>query len=219
MRLIICVIECLEYDYLMKCNAPNIKSLNPHPSWSFGRTTRASVPAILGGLIPECIYRDCIHNKIRKRLVNPFFLTDLKRKGIPTFLFIANGWAMEFLLFFMPSWLRDEMIKQNKHGFNDEWNVRKACELARKHDKFFIYLHMMSTHPSFFNGMDPDLPRREGFDNVRRRAVEYVDKLIKPVIDLDADIIITSDHHIQHDYWHPRVYDVFIATKGFRWVK
>ena len=219
MKVVFYVLECTEYDFLMKCNVPNIKSLNPHPAWSWGRTTRASVPAMLGGLLPECIYRDCVHNKVRQKLVNPFFLTDMKRKGIPTFLFIANGWALEFLTSFMPGWLREMVVRQNKTKFNTKEFIDKFLELEPKLDNYFAYFHVQETHPPFFGGDDPKLPKREGFDNVRRRAVEYADSLLKPLLKLDLDLLaVTSDHHIQHDYWHPRAYDVFIAMKG-RWVR
>jgi len=215
MRVIFFVLECTEYDFLQKCDTPNIKSMEIHPAWSWGRTTRASVSALLGGFLPECVYKDCYHNKVREKLVNPFFLTDLKREGIPIFLFIANGWALEFLISFMPDWLRKEMLKQNKEGFNDEWNIKKAVELADRHDSYFIYLHIMSTHPPFFDGVNTETPKGEGFDNVRKKAVEYADTLLKPLLTLDLDLlVVTSDHHILHDYWHPHGYDVFIGMKG-----
>jgi len=220
MRVIFYVLECTEYDFLVKVKPPNIMSIGDvHPAWSWGRTTRASVGALLGGILPECIYKGCWHNKVKEKLVNPFFLTDLKREGIPTYLFIANGWFIEFLKPFMPSWLWKEMIRQNKEGFDDKWNVEKALELSEKHDNYFIYLHIMTCHPPFFEGNDPDLPKLEGFDNVRRRALLYADELLKPLLKLDVDLLlVTSDHHILHDYWHPRAYDVFVAMKG-RWVE
>jgi len=76
-----------------------------------------------------------------------------------------------------------------------------------------------NTHPPFFDGNDTSLPKREGFDNVRRRALLYADELLEPLLKLDVDLLlVTSDHHIQHNYWHSRAYDVFVAMKG-RWVE
>jgi len=75
MKVVFFVLECTEYDFLQKCHTPNIKSVEIHPAWSWGRMTRASVPALLGGLLPECIHKGCYHNKVAKKLVNPFFLT------------------------------------------------------------------------------------------------------------------------------------------------
>jgi len=209
MRTIMICIECLEHDFLMKCNAPNIKSLDPHPAKSYGRTTRAAVGALLGGFLPTCTIPNCFHNKIR--LESPFFLTDLKRKT-NLFLYMPNGWFMEFLKPFMPNWLWDMMVYFNRNGFDS----RKMIEdfLSRKPTNYFAYFHIMETHPPFFDGTGP-CPKGKEFVETRKRAVEYVDKIIKPLIDLDCNLIVTSDHAMGHGMFeHETAWNVFIATRG-----
>jgi len=204
------VIECLEYDFLEKCNTPNIDSLNPHPAKSYGRTTRAGVGALLGGILPTCLVKGCFHNTIR--LQNPFFLTNIKKKA-DVYLYMPNGWFLEFLLPFMPEWQRKMMLEYNRKGFDTKAMIDDF--LNRKSENYFAYFHVMETHPPFFKGTDPELPKREGHEKVRREAVEYVDKIIKPLIDLDCRLVVTSDHAFGH---RPENYntglDVFIATKN-----
>jgi len=219
MKVVFFVLECTEYDFLQECYTPNIKSVEIHPAWSWGRMTRASVPALLGGLLPECIYKGCYHNKVAKKLVNPFFLTDLKRKGIPTLLYVANGWVMEFLKPFIPDWLWKMLNRQNTEGFNTKEFIDDFLSREPSLNDYFTYFHVQETHPPFFSGTDTELPKREGFDNIRQKAVEYADNLFKPLLNLNLDLlVVTSDHHILHDYWHPRSYDVFIGMKG-KWVE
>ena len=48
----------------------------------------------------------------------------------------------------------------------------------------------------------------------RRRAVEYVDKAIAPLLKLDVDdLVITADHNLAHGDWSPDWFSVFLATK------
>jgi len=207
------VVECLEYEFLERCDAPNIKSLEPHPAYSFGRNTRAAVAAILGGMIPECVYRDCYHNEVRRRLTNPFFLTDLRRRGVPIFLFIANGWAMELLRHFMPDWLWEMCLRQNKSKFDTREFIDRFLELEPDLDSYFAYFHVQETHPPFFGG-DEELPEEE-YEDIRRRAVEYADELLTPLLKLDSDLLVVcGDHHIEHDGWHPKSFETFVATRG-----
>jgi hypothetical protein len=191
----------------MKCNVPNIKSLNPHPAKSYGRTTRASVAALLGGFLPTCLVPNCYHNRIK--LENPFFLTDLKKKT-EIFLYVPNGWIMEFLKPFMPGWLWNKMVFYNKNGFNSEEMIKDF--LNKKPENYFAYFHIMETHPPFFTGTG-ECPRGEEFTETRRKAVEYVDKIIKPLIEIDGNVIVTSDHALGHNaYNYESGLDVFIAT-------
>lgn len=54
-RIVLVAVECLEYDFLKECNTPNIDRLGPHPAITMGGCTRASVPALLGGILPRCV--------------------------------------------------------------------------------------------------------------------------------------------------------------------
>lgn len=209
MKTIMICIECLEYSFLMECNAPNIKSLDPHPAKSYGRTTRAAVAALLGGILPTCLIPDCPHNKIN--ITNPFFLTDLSRKT-NIFLYMPNGWFMEFLKPFIQPQLWEKLMHYNRYGFNSKSMIEDF--LQKNPGNYFAYFHIMETHPPFFSGTAPT-PKGEEFTATRRRAVEYVDEIIKPLIDLDCNLIITSDHGIDHGIFnYETALNVFIATRG-----
>jgi len=221
-RTIFICIECLEYDFLMKCNAPNIKSLDVHPAKSWGATSRASIACLLAGILPECEYKNCYHNEIRHKIANPFFLTDLKRKGVPTFLYCSNGWGMELIKPFTPKDIWEMLVRQNEQGFDDEELVNDFLSRdPESMDKYFAYFHFMWTHSPFWNGKKGDPINWD--PNVRKETVEAIDKLIKPLLDLDAFIVVTSDHHIDHHTHHPKILDVFIAMKNherwFKWLK
>jgi len=126
---------------------------------------------------------------------------------------MPNGWFMEFLKPFMPKWQWDMMVHYNKHGFDSKKMIEDF--INRKPDNYFAYFHIMETHPPFFDGTDTSLPKREGREKVRRRAVEYVDKIIKPLIDLDCNLIVTADHALGHGMFeHNVAWDVFLATRG-----
>jgi len=104
MRVILIAIECLNYADLKNYHTPNIDSMEvgPCPAYSHGTTTRTAVAGLLGGILPNCMVKDCSHTKVS--WTSPFFLTDLQKK---TNLFIAcpNGWILELLRPFMPDWL------------------------------------------------------------------------------------------------------------------
>jgi hypothetical protein len=213
-RTIFICIECLDYDFLVECSAPNILSLDPHPALSWGATSRASIACLLAGIIPECKYSNCHHNQIRHKIANPFFLTDLKRRGVPLFLYCANGWGMELIYPFASRDIWKLLVKQNEQGFDDAELVEDFLSREpEKMDKYFAYFHFMTTHPPFWDGRVGDPIRWEA--NARKEAVEFIDKLIKPLTKLDCSLVATSDHHIDHDVHHNRILDVFIATKGF----
>ena len=146
MRLVVFCFECLGWPYLSGSGVlddmPILASMEPHPALSYGRMTRASVPALLGGLLPKCLKSpDCWHNEMAKQLPNPFFLTDLKKRGIHTFLGVANGWVLEFLLPFMDGELRREALRQNREGFDTSRFVGMLLERARGWEEFFAYIH------------------------------------------------------------------------------
>ena len=114
----------------------------------------------------------------------------------------------------MPDWLWKMCIKQNKSRFDTREFINKFLELEPDLDSYFTYFHVQETHPPFFGGDDPELPRREGRENVRRRAVEYADKLLSPLLKLDFDLLVVcGDHALGHDHWTPNAFKSFIATK------
>jgi len=208
-KLIICM-ECLSYDFLDKCRTPNIKSLNPHPATAYGTVTRASVPALLGGLLPVCRIESCEHRRIAKEWHDPFLLSKYKRKG-HLLLYIPNGWIYELIRPFIDLQFREKLLKWSNHL--DELPTKEMIKdflgmLPELEKPYFAYFQCMETHPPFFS------PEGSGD---RKRAVEYIDEVIEPLLELDCEIVVTSDHDF-HTYGsmdnEGKHLEVFIATKS-----
>jgi hypothetical protein len=219
-RLVICL-ECLSYDDLQKYHTPQVDSLDPHPATSAGCTTRASVPALLGGFLPWCEYEGCHHYEMRRRWPWPFFMTTYWEAN-RLWVYCPNGWVIELLESFLRDELREMII--DRAGIPDRTG---EFRLMRDHflkyepnlEGYFAYFHIMETHRPYypesepytetFSGKTELLYDEEFMARRKRKAVEEVDKLLRPLIDLEVDeLVITSDH--DEDHFNRRV---FLATR------
>lgn len=208
----------LPYSFLQICNTPNIESLElgPHPAKSLGGMTRAAVPWLLGGFTPHCLVRGCRHNKGLGWGRN-WYLTDMKKQAIPIFLYVPNGWVLEFLTAFMTPAFKDKILKWH-HNYNTKAMIEDFINRGELKE-YFAYFHVMETHMPFFPpnespGDDKTMSKQE-MAGKRKRAVEYIDSVIMPLINLDSEeLVITSDHNITLGEWSPEWFDVFIATRG-----
>jgi len=216
-RIIVCL-ECTSYEFLKKCNTPNIDSLNPHPAKSLGGMTRAAVPWLLGGFLPHCEIPGCPHNK-GLRWSRPFYLTEWKEKSSGVFLYVPNGWVLEFLTPFMtPEFRRKILYWHDRHAEQPTGQmIEDFLQIEPKlKNGYFAYFHCMETHPPFY---PPGEQVKEGEpveERMRRRklAVEYVDRAISPLLKLDVDdLVITSDHNLAHGSWNEDWFSVFLATR------
>lgn len=216
-KIIICL-ECLDYEYLKQCNTPNIDSLTPHPALSYGATTRASVPAILGGMLPICKIQGCPHVEQAKKMVDALLLTKYYTKG-HLFLYVPNGWVYELLKAYMTPEFREKWWFWHNHHHLQPTKLMIEDFLQRlpKLKKpYFAYFHCMETHPPFYPPGEVKYYPAGSAEWWRRRkkAVEYVDKIIKPLLEVDCDdLVVTADHNIRHDVPHPDGLNVFIATR------
>jgi len=211
------VYECLDKEFLDKCHTPNIDTLEVHPAKSWARMTRGAVPLLLGGFLPTCDEKDCYHNNFH--MMDPFFLSNVYKK-MNLFLYISNGWVLEFFSDFIRPELRDKIM--GWHRYHDtKAMIEDFIEREPELDNYFAYFHVMETHPPFYhppermpkNMVDDKTVSREEH---RRLAVEYVDKISKPLYDLDTDLlVVTADHNLASGpKWHTDHFNVFIATRG-----
>jgi len=215
-RIIVCL-ECTSYEILKKCNTPNIDSLNPHPAKSLGAMTRASVPWLLGGFLPHCEIPGCPHNK-GLRWSRPFYLTEWKEKS-NVFLYVPNGWVLEFLTPFMTEEFRRKILYwHDRHAEQPTGQmVQDFLQIEPKlKNGYLAYFHCMETHPPYY---PPGLPVQQNLPHdemMKRRklAIEYVDRAIAPLLKLDVDdLVITSDHNLAHGDWNEDWFSVFLATR------
>jgi len=196
----------MDYDFLMSCNVPNIKALDPHPAKSWGGHTRASVPALLAGLMPKCTVKGCTkHGYFRS---GPMELASFHKEGA-LFLYIPNGWILELIDHYVNSIQRKRLMYWINH-LKDQPTKQMVKALQMNlmgRREYLAYLHVMETHSPFF----PSNPKSE---NRRKDALEEVDKMIEPLLFgyPEAQVIVTSDHGLKHNEWNEGAFDVFIAT-------
>lgn len=215
MKVIYYVFECLDLEFLEQCNTPNIDSLDPHPAISPARMTRSSVPMLLGGFLPECKKEDCYHNKFR--MMTPFFLSRLKESA-NLYLYIPNGWILEFLSSYLRENIRKEVIHWHKLH-----NTREMVDnfISHNEDDYFVYFHVMETHPPYYYPPERTVlnlgqnESKERQTEHRIRSIEHADEILGDVIKLNPDLlVVTSDHNLTQGRWSPKDFDVFLATKG-----
>lgn len=216
-RIIICL-ECINYDYLKQCHTPNIDSLDPHPAISYGAITRAAVPAILGGLLPYCKL-ECKRWQVIRKWSNPFFLTHYHREG-ELLLYVPNGWVIEYLRHFMTNEFYQKWKYWHDHheeqptGMMVEDFLQRLDSIKRP---YLAYFHCMETHPPFYppGPFKEEKPGSPEWWDRRRRAVEYVDKAIAPLLKVNCDdLVIIADHNI--GYGKPlseKYLEVFMAAR------
>lgn len=185
-RILICV-ECMDYSYLAEAKPKNIMSYAPHAAVSFGVGSRAAVAALLGGMLPICEDPHCYHHQLVKRWANPFFLTEATQNG-KVFLLCPNGWVVELI---------QPWIDQEQKELNLKWMGKHAelpasqmvdylLEKERGLKSYFAYLHFFETHPPFYSPKGHD----------RKEALLYLDNQIGRILDLEAEIVIVSDHNV-----------------------
>lgn len=217
-RLVV-ALECLSFDDLAKYDTPNIDSLDPHPATSMGCTTRAAVPALLGGFLPFCEYPPdkCGkgHRDMARGWTYPYFLTEYKKAG-RLWLYCPNGWVAEYITPYLRREIKPWILKHyaipDREG---EFRLMIDDFLSRDPDSmdgYFAYFHVMETHPPFYP-VDCDIPRntknREEKEARRKMAVEQTDANLEYLMDLDVDeLVVTADHAADH--LNTRV---FLATR------
>lgn len=206
---IMVAIECCSYDFLQSVHTPNIDSLDPHPAITRGNTTRAAVPALLGGFLPECKVENCYHKKLASEWTYPWFLTEHKEANC-LYLYCPNGWVLELITPFMQPELKRKVMEWNsriEHVRELEEMIADFLKIEPSLNRYFTYFHVMETHPPFYP--PTDTPKDEEHDDQRQReALEYVDEALKPLIELDVDdLIVTADHGLYG------AMEVFLATR------
>lgn len=204
-RIIVCL-ENANYNYLKTLNVPNIKSLGMHPACAFGGTTRASVAAMLGGFMPICQIEGCWHKEAFKRWPYVWYLTDYF-KANKLFLYIPNGWILELIEPFIRPDLKPKI--QKWLAYHDSRDMINDFLSRKLKGGYFAYFHIMETHSPYY-------PDKRGIeDNAERRkaAFEYVDRIIKPLIDLDVDDLVVTADHGTGSFLTRKPFEVFIAAR------
>lgn len=221
-RILVCV-ECLDYNYIMEAQPPNLLRLDAHPAVSFGLGSRPAAAALMGGMLPVCQIPECPHRQIRELWSNPFFLTSIKAQTEKQFYLCPNGWIIELLLPWMDREQREKNFYWHDHltdwrpGTGEPLPSQEILEyfLARRPTgSYFAYLHFFETHWPHFSP--------QGFHD-RKAAVLFTDGLLGKLLAecQDEEIVIVSDHNIPpnivsaaNDVPSPKTMLSFIACNG-----
>lgn len=204
-RIVVCL-EAMTYDYLKDCNVPNIKSLGIHPATSFGGTTRASVAAMLGGFMPICQIKGCCRNEALRRWTYVWFLTDYF-KANKLYLHIPNGWILELIEPFIRADLKPKI--QKWMAYHDTKDMIDDFLSRNIKGGYYAFFHVMETHSPYY-------PDRRGIEDPKERrkaAVEYVDRILKPLIDLDTDDLVITADHWSGSFSTMKPFEVFLAAR------
>ncbi|GAH26102.1 unnamed protein product, partial [marine sediment metagenome] len=106
----------------------------------------------------------------------------MKAKGVSLFLYVPNGWVLEFLTPFMSSSFKDKLLKWHDK-YDTKAMIEDFLEAQRGLKEYFAYIHIMETHMPFFPPNEPPgddkTMSKEELWGKRRRTVEYMDSVIK----------------------------------------
>lgn len=199
MRRVFIVVECLDFAFYEKCNTPNMDSLDPHPAWPLGVTTRATAGAVLGGFLPTCLIKDCRRDKVNWH----FFLSSLQREGIAFLPYINNGWVFDLFFPYISKQMKEKILRwhsRHEHCPTPEM-IDDFLRVERNLDNYIAIFWCIESHPPFYSeewrGKDPQqtgVPPQER----RKRSVEFIDRAIKPLLELDCELALFGDHPLAH---------------------
>ena len=199
MNTVIIVLDSVGWDLFCKCNVPNMRSLGePHQAFSSGLWTVPSFAEILKGQLPRCLNKSCYHNKIIKR--SAFFLDNIPGK---LYFFTANGWLIEPYSYIKHPKFVWKYFKPEDSGWKSEEMIQEILNLT---GDYLVIMHVMETHSpykykeQFYSSIGEEYLKKmtkEDLERLKQRqikSVEYIDKIIKPLIDMKLELVITADH-------------------------
>jgi len=188
------VLDSVGYDLFCEAFAKNLERIGEvHPAFSDGSYTVPSMAAILTGKLPLCTIPKCLHQELLAMPHgNPFFLED-QAEVMPVHIYTSNPWLYPDL----------KRRAQNRFSINFHYYEHSECikeivnDVLTKDDTFTI-IHVMETHAPYTTWFGetrwgdqepPEIARK-----YQRRALEYVDENLEPLIDRGGNIIVTADH-------------------------
>ena len=199
MKGLIIVLDSVRLDVFREADTPNFDSLGETvEAYSHGSWTRPSVVSILSGYLPS------------SRLGQPFK---------PSWVMLSREvfHEREVRAWFLNSnaWVHNMAPRAyTEKWYPEPWSgpkmVEDACRILRAFENSFVVMLLTETHGPY--NYRRDIPYEEfvsrvkaynrGVDNdapeeARERsmeAIEYVDGLVKPLLDLADCVIVTSDH-------------------------
>lgn len=209
-NLLIIVFDSVRYDRFMEASAPNLKALGRiHKAYSHGSWTVPSIYSMLYGHFPQA-------QGVDKRPVDVqlgWLFYGTKQQGYENFFINDNAWIN------MLNLPNCKLIKYSlrlpaKEIIVDMLNIMNTSQ------KYCIFTIFLETHlpysvdrnedyrniweivHDYNNGLDVSSCFIEAIKERQRRAITYLDDLLKPVLDRHKGrVIFTSDHgDLQGEY-------------------
>ena len=195
MRELVIVFDSVRYDLFMEANAPNLKSLGKvHRAYSHGSWTRPSMSSLLSGYLPSCPE---VKNPWEPQWIMLKFVEGGRRVFYNSNAWMHNVHPLDGVERYYP----DPYSAQSMVG--DVLEEVEGLSLA-----VFLF---METHIAYsyreedtseifrrvwrYNQGEEDPLLVSEMWNRQKKAVDYLDNLIKPLLDLeDTRIVFTSDH-------------------------
>lgn len=197
-RLLI-VLDSVGYDQYLKAYTPNMDAVGAvHLAWSHGQWTRPSMAAIFTGLLPLCSISDCPHRKLQCFHVIPSLFTVKEREGYNVKVYTGNALIWDLV--------PKRFLKQYD-GNNYLPLVLEDVDTLG--EPFYVIVHLLETHMPYTTEEEHGAL---GAEERQRKAIEYVDRKIKPLLGR-GEVIITSDHG---EYFGNNHYGHTLDAVGFQ---
>jgi len=199
MRDLLIILDSVRYDRFMEAGAPELKSLGTvHKAYSHGTWTRPSVTSILSGYLPQSDIGQPY--KPSWVMLSPVMFHNRK---VPAWFLNANAWVHNM-------GPKRYIEKWYPKPYSAPRMVEDAKQIMETNREFFVAMLIVETHvpydyePSKSNNEVVELFKayNEGEDNdapriakeKQRKAISYISKVVKPILEIPDKIIITSDH-------------------------
>jgi len=203
------VMDSVRHDQFQRARTPNMDNggfTNFSPAMSGATWTIPSVTNMMTGRLP-------FHNGQEQIFGDRYWLPQyFHEMGVSTHYIAAVGIPTHIIKY---EW---DTFHFPDRGYRDaEHLINKALDVIDNfpNPKMFFYLHFEDTHSPFecadngktdwridkiieYNsGLIPPEITEEYFEYLKKRqieCIEFMDKVLKPLIDMDSTMIITSDH-------------------------
>jgi len=193
------IFDSVRYDRFIEAETPVIDSLGEAvEAWSHGTWTRPSVVSMLSGYLPQSELGQPY--KPSWLMLGPQVFHD---RWAPAWFLNGNAWVKNL----NPRNYEDRFYPE---PFSAEEMVRDAVKIMESYNEFFIVMLFVETHiPYSFDPQEDTSETVQLFKDYNnhvdnsapivaaersRKAVEYLDRIIEPLLDYPDRIIFTSDH-------------------------
>jgi len=199
MKTLLVVLDSVRYDVFLEASTPNLDSLgNVVEAYAHGTWTRPSMTSVLSGYLPTSalgqpfkpswvmLSREVFH----EREVRAWFLN-------------SNAWVHNMAprayteKWYPEPWSGPRMVEDARKILKAFENVFVALLLTETHGPYnyrkdIPYEEFVNKVKAYNGGVDNDAPEEARERSMK--AVEYVDGLLKPLLDVAEGIVVTSDH-------------------------